>query len=81
MRLVVALLAGSALIAASIAYVGRWQISAVSSNGSEVVYRLDRWTGEIVTCRMERGLLDNDQIAEVLTRNGMLPVQCREAPK
>jgi len=42
-----AILAGAVLIALSILFIGRWQISAF---GDTHVYRLDRWTGEIEYC-------------------------------
>ena len=57
---VVAILAGSLAIAASILFVGRWQIAAAAYGYSqspasedqdyEAVYRLNRWTGEVDYC-------------------------------
>lgn len=63
MRLELAVLGAAAIIAASILFIGRWQISAVGLGygydedgySSETVYRLDRWTGEIDTCLQQRG--------------------------
>jgi|GEM_PF-1859250 len=45
-------LVAAVLIAASILFVGRYQISAIGSRGQgidmQAVYRLDRWTGKVV---------------------------------
>ena len=48
-------LAAAILIAASILFIGRYQISGIgygwSGTGStQLVYRLDRWTGQINRC-------------------------------
>jgi hypothetical protein len=55
-----AILIGAALIATSILFIGRWQISAIgygykgddasSDTDMNAVYRLDRWTGSIDYC-------------------------------
>ena len=47
---IVSLIAG-ALIAVAVLIVFRWQISAATG----VVYRLDRWTGDIVACELNPG--------------------------
>jgi hypothetical protein len=56
-----ALLICAAMISASIVFIGRWQISAIgfqdsteSPFGTEAVYRLDRWTGEIDRCDLQK---------------------------
>jgi hypothetical protein len=47
-------LAATVLIAASILFIGRYQISAAGSGaqygGTFVVYQLDRWTGKVDRC-------------------------------
>jgi len=44
-------LAAAILIAAGILFIGRYQISAISEPGfGQLVYRLDRWTGQINRC-------------------------------
>jgi len=58
----IAVLIGACLIAASILFIGRWQISAIGfgykefgaspDNNTQGVYRLDRWTGSIDYCVM-----------------------------
>jgi hypothetical protein len=45
----VAILCGSVLIAAAILVAFRWQIAA---SGGAIVYRLDRWSGNIAVCRL-----------------------------
>ena len=55
-------LTGAALIAASILFIGRYQISAYGygymegdkEQETETVYRLDRWTGNIVHCSLNQ---------------------------
>lgn len=52
MKLEWAALAGAVLIAASILFIGRWQIT-VSSGGkdaADALYRLDRWSGKTEMC-------------------------------
>ena len=53
------ILVGAIVIATSILFVGRYQISAIGfgyaiesnpDNDTEAVYRLDRWTGKIDYC-------------------------------
>lgn len=43
------ILAGAALVAASILWIGRWQVSGVPGDAI-VAYRLDRWSGTIDYC-------------------------------
>jgi len=38
---------GAAIIAAALIFTARWEIS---SAGPGAVFRLDRWTGEIMSC-------------------------------
>lgn len=53
-----AVIVGAVIIAASILFIGRWQIAAVgygsgegdTSTTTESIYRLDRWTGRISNC-------------------------------
>ena len=51
MQIAASILAGSLLVAASIALIFRWEVTpingTVAANGA---FRLDRWTGEIVAC-------------------------------
>ena len=49
MRLALAVLGGAALVAASILFVERYQLTTVSGE-NEAIYRLDRWTGRITEC-------------------------------
>jgi hypothetical protein len=54
MRIEIILIAlGIALIAAAIALTGRWEIMAQDG----VIYRLDRWSGEIRACVYPRSLV------------------------
>ncbi len=50
-------LLAAVLVAASILFVCRYQISAVgidpSPTGGTAFYRLDRWTGDVVACTRE----------------------------
>jgi hypothetical protein len=46
MRIGIFIVIGAALIAASVAWIGRWEIFAQGG----IVYRLDRWHGDIVAC-------------------------------
>jgi hypothetical protein len=72
------------LIATSILFVGRWQISAVgygygsgdTASSSEVVYRLDRWTGRVEYCGPK---FDQEKVAE----GDPIAIQCplRMKPK
>lgn len=54
MKTVLAILVGSAGVAVVIAWailrVGHWQIAAAGESNDMAVYRLDRWTGEVVYC-------------------------------
>jgi hypothetical protein len=62
MRIELAVLAGATMIAASILYIERYQISAVAygytegddktGTSDEAVYRLDRWTGQLEYCSL-----------------------------
>ena len=47
----IAVLIAGLLIAAAILISFRWQISAATG----VVYRLDRWTGNIIACELNPG--------------------------
>jgi hypothetical protein len=66
MKLELVVLAGAALIAGSILFIGRYEISA----GDGAVHRLDRWTGEIEYC----GLGFDGKTAPL---NGRVLVSCR----
>jgi len=69
------ILVGAALIALSVLFIGRWQTSAIgfgysggegtSDTDTQVVYRLDRWTGRVEYC-----------LANSLTSEGTLGVEC-----
>ena len=63
-------LAAAILIAASILFIGRYQISGIGWGGpgssAQVVYRLDRWTGQINRC------------TEILMRDHSVQVECPE---
>lgn len=48
MKMEWAVLAGAIIIAASMLFVGRYQITGTSDGGT--VYRLDRWSGQIAQC-------------------------------
>jgi hypothetical protein len=58
----ISVLIGASLIAASILFIGRWQISAIgfgykadehyTDTDTQGVYRIDRWTGSIAYCVM-----------------------------
>jgi hypothetical protein len=75
-----AVLFAGLLIAASIVFVGRWQISAIGygygggegtpDTDTQVVYRLDRWTGRIEICKLTDG---NDQKRPPSSIGGKLP--------
>lgn len=45
----VAILVGSALIAAAILVVFHWEFT-IAAGGVGGIYRLDRWTGHIIQC-------------------------------
>jgi hypothetical protein len=51
MRATVAIVIAGTLIAIAILVAFRWQITA----GTGIVYRLDRWTGDIVACEINPG--------------------------
>jgi hypothetical protein len=80
----IAIVAGCALIAASILFTNRWEISATSygymegnkATTSEVVYRLDRWTGEIRSC----GLNINADLMERASKDGAMVASCEYPP-
>jgi hypothetical protein len=46
LAVVLAMLAGALAIAASIVFIGRWQMTAEAGS----LYRLDRWTGAVEFC-------------------------------
>jgi hypothetical protein len=52
MKLEWAVLAGAMLIVASVLFIGRWEIAVSSGgkDGSDAIYRLDRWSGETAMC-------------------------------
>jgi hypothetical protein len=52
MKNTLAIIFGAALIAASIGFIGRYQIAATGTD-SKTVYRLDRWTGSVDVCPEE----------------------------
>ena len=74
-------LAGAALIAASILFIGRWQISAIGygykdgddDTTKETVYRLDRWTGQIESCFPNM----NQNVETEMKETGLVIVKCR----
>jgi hypothetical protein len=47
MKTIAAILGGAALIAAAILFTFRWEVIVPTAG---FVYRLDRWTGELVQC-------------------------------
>jgi hypothetical protein len=70
------ILIGAALIAASIAWVGRWQISGIP--GERIVaYRLDRWSGTIDYCILDapKEAAASEYVAQ-LDRAGAVHVSC-----
>jgi hypothetical protein len=50
MRLSFAVIIAGGLIAIAVLITFRWEISAAANEAGGIVYRLDRWTGEIVGC-------------------------------
>jgi hypothetical protein len=85
MKLEWAVLAGAALIAASILFVGRFEISAVGygsgpgegATSQEAVYRLDRWTGQIAYCSLDGYGLSTDDLFKKMTTEGVRTVACK----
>lgn len=83
MKAALAILVGCALIAASILFIGHWQISAIGfgyaapdnpgSNDTETVYRLDRWTGRIEICSLNQ----NQNVEKDLQEKGALVISCK----
>lgn len=65
------IIVGTLIIAASILFIGRYQISAIgfgytggdagTDNDTQAVYRLDRWTGRVDYC-LEIGLRSDGSI-------------------
>jgi hypothetical protein len=55
-------LVAAVLVAASILFIGRYQISsvgyAVPGYNKEVVYRLDRWTGKVDVCAANQDTIE-----------------------
>jgi hypothetical protein len=51
MRIPIAIVIAGVLIAAAVLIAQRWEISAATG----VVYRLDRWTGDILACELNPG--------------------------
>jgi hypothetical protein len=66
MRLNWETLAAAVLVAASILFVCRYQISVAGvgtqNGGDTYVYRLDRWTGEVVECKKDINLGNGSRI-------------------
>ncbi len=60
-------LVAAILVAASILFIGRYQISAIGYlspiGGAQVVYRLDRWTGKIDTCTQSQDSIECPVVA------------------
>jgi hypothetical protein len=46
-----AILLGALAIAATLAFVFRWEVTIRVDRGAESVFRLDRWSGTIVPCK------------------------------
>jgi hypothetical protein len=85
MKLVLAIVAGALLIAGSILFIERWQISAVgfgyagdgergSDTQEEKVFLLDRWTGKIEYCAVGGG--DPKSFAESTAKTGHAVFTC-----
>jgi hypothetical protein len=80
MKVVWALLGGSFLIAASILFIGRYEIAPVGyglayseRDSQETIYRLDRWTGHIDYC----GLVADEKTRGDPNHSGIaVAVQC-----
>lgn len=76
-------LVGAVIIASSILYIGRWEITAAGygfSGGSstsdttdETVFRLDRWSGEIDSCISLR----DPESMKGLARTGRATMSCQ----
>ena len=87
MRLEWVVLAGAALIAGSILFIGRYEITAAGygfSGGAtaadttdETVFRLDRWTGEIRTCSVNM----NTNFVAQMKATGAAIVACNLPPE
>jgi hypothetical protein len=80
MKLVLAVLAGSLVIAASILFIGRWEISAIPGD-TFTVYRLDRWNGAIDHCAADTGgYTSASDISSFYERSGnTVRIVCRRA--
>src|SRR5580704_17083956 len=85
MKLVLAVVAGALLIAGSILFIERWQISAVgfgyagdgergTDTQEEKVFLLDRWTGQIEYCAV--GGSDPKGFAESTAKTGHAIFTC-----
>jgi hypothetical protein len=57
----IAVLVGAVIIAASILFVERWQITAPADTDSVIIFRLDRWTGETMVCPLNPASLATDR--------------------
>lgn len=74
------ILAAATLIAISILFIGRYQISAIgfgygggassADTDTQAVYRLDRWTGKVEYC-----------LAGNINPDGELEIMCPASPK
>jgi hypothetical protein len=85
MRVVLAIVIGALLIAGSILFIGRWQITAMgygyagggergADTAEEKVFRLDRWTGDIEYCFV--GGSDPQAFADRATKTGHAVFTC-----
>jgi hypothetical protein len=52
MRMIASILVGAAMIAAALLVVFRWEITTPHVG---LVYRLDRWTGNVALCQPDSG--------------------------
>jgi|HubBroStandDraft_3_1064219.scaffolds.fasta_scaffold81840_2 hypothetical protein len=78
------LLAGL-LVAASILFIGRYEISAMgygwhnedaADNTTEKVYRLDRWTGKIQECSLDQNQMPFDDLMKKFREEGAMTLSC-----
>ena len=85
LEIVIAVMLGALLIAGSILFIGRWQITAMgygylgggergSDTNEEKIFRLDRWTGDIEYCAIGGG--DPDGYADSATKTGHAIFKC-----
>jgi hypothetical protein len=85
MKLVLAIVVGALLIAGSILFIGRWQITAMgygfagggergADTAEEKLFLLDRWTGDIEYCAVGGG--DPQAFAERTAKTGHAVFTC-----